>query len=529
MPKYFKFINSKNKTITIDKYDNFGIPNVIRFSFLNINKTQLNVKETNIHLAKSKNGGSYLINDLTIDNYHEIRVHRRRREIYKFLDKESLNIGAFSQDCFSIYKSLENLSLSQMKKLKDVPKMITFNNQLFSEKILNIRYYANYIHDKPIFSEKEFICCTIYCILQLLELNAQLGLIAEFFSMSLTIKEEDNLDFDRKINLLYGYFRKSSEDAILIKDCKIINFNKINKNCAYSKAHDFIKNIMENITLNSKLFKFFYLCNSGCCSNRLIKDQTTFKLSMISEKIIKSHLIKLLPECCFSFYNPNENACRITFTEDRVSFLNEGALFSKKKDELDELLLINDDIKCEYTIPLVMIILHEYYGHSKNAYHYKKTISPNYINSNDKFTFSDELENEKLTKTCKIKKYSLSMNGECGRTLEFIISPDRKIIYTLKFSYISMENLLNVNLWISNTFDQLNDAVNIIINQNQITFDEEKLKTFLPGFPEDISSVEKVSPIEQIFYNSDDNYDSDDFKYAKIAQNKKIYFRDWKV
>ena len=38
LPKYFNFIDHNNKTIKIDKYDNFGIPNVIRFSFINIEK-----------------------------------------------------------------------------------------------------------------------------------------------------------------------------------------------------------------------------------------------------------------------------------------------------------------------------------------------------------------------------------------------------------------------------------------------------------------------------------------------------------
>jgi hypothetical protein len=88
--------------IKIDKYDNFGIPNVIRFSFINIEKKQLNIEETNIHLASSKNSGSYLISDFTINNFHEIRVHRRRRMLYKFLDDNSLNIDNFSEKCLDI-------------------------------------------------------------------------------------------------------------------------------------------------------------------------------------------------------------------------------------------------------------------------------------------------------------------------------------------------------------------------------------------------------------------------------------------
>ena len=172
---------------------------------------------------------------------------------------------------------------------------------------------------------------------------------------------------------------------------------------------------MENISLSSKLFKYFYLCNSGCGANRLIKDQTSFKLSMISENVIKAHLIKLLPEACFRYYNKDSEICAVTFTEDKVAFFNEGNLFNKSPEELDDLLINNNDDDCKYTIPLVMIILHEYYGHAKNAYHSKKVKSPNFLNSNENFTYS----NEDIKKESKIKRYNLSfLGGETGRTLE---------------------------------------------------------------------------------------------------------------
>ena len=146
LPKYFNFIDNNNKIIKIDKYENFGIPNVIRFSFINIEKMQLNVEDSNIHLARSNNSGSYLIGDFTINNFHEISIHRRRRNLYKFLNDSSLNINDFSENCLNIYymnkEKYENLPNSQYKQyLSKIYNQITFDYNAFTDKILNIRYY----------------------------------------------------------------------------------------------------------------------------------------------------------------------------------------------------------------------------------------------------------------------------------------------------------------------------------------------------------------------------------------------------
>mgnify|MGYP006873040875 CR=1 FL=1 len=348
----------------------------------------------------------------------------------------------------------------------------------------------------------------------------------EFFEMSLKILKEENLTYETKINLLFGFFRKSSERVICFPDCEIVNFKKINKESAYFKAHQFVKSIMEKISLHSKLFKYFYLGNSGCGENRLIKDRRSFRLSMMPEDIIKAHLIKLLPDACFRYYEKDGIASAVTFTEDKVAFFNEGNLFKESYEELEDLLLKNNDNDCKYTIPLTMIILHEYYGYSKNAYHYPKVKSPNYINSNDNFTFS----NEDTKKISEIKKYSLPIIvGENGRALDFFISSDKKIIYTLKFSYISMKELLDVNLWISKDFSELNKIVNEKIRDNDLKFDNKQFKKLLPEFPEEEEDIiDKVNANQQVTYSSDENYDSDDFRMAEI-KNKTNYFRDVKI
>ena len=113
----------------------------------------------------------------------------------------------------------------------------------------------------------------------------------------------------------------------------------------------------------------------------------------------------------------------MTFSEGKVSFFNEVNLLNNSFKELDNLLLKNNDNDCKYTMPLVMIILQELYGYTKNDYHYKKVVPQNFLNGK-----------ENIKKESTIKKYSLSFQGvENGRILEIFISSNKKIIYTLKF------------------------------------------------------------------------------------------------
>lgn len=533
LPKFFNFIDSDNNIKKLDKFDYFGIPNVLRFSFLNVNKNQINAKETNIHLAKTRNSGSYTISNFNIDNFHEIRIHRRRREKYTFMDEYSLNINEYFDCCNDAYNFInENYSNFNDEKQDEVSQKLKFNYDSFTEKILNIRLYSKYIHEGKRLTEKDFKCCVIYGFVQIIKDEFKINVATDFYKMSLKIMNYTNLSYEKKINLLFGYYRMCNEKNIYINDCEIVNFHEINKNSAYYKAWDFLKKIINMISIKSKLFTFFYLCNSGSGSNRLYADTTTFKLSMISEKTIKAHIIKLLPEAVFRYYYSKGNECGVTFTEDKITFLNEGNLFrGQSKKELKKLLLEQEDKEYKYSMPLLMALLHEIYGHAKNAYHYKSVYSPNRVLSNDNFIFGEDLNVS--TGITNLKKYFLCFEGESGRALEFFISSQKEIIYALKFSFFPMKDLFNIDLWVDSNFDKLNKIVNDkIVSNNLITISDEEMTKLLPGFPEENKYVETIVQVNQtIEYVSDNDYDNDDFKYDKINEikiNKRI-LRDWKI
>jgi len=161
-----------------------------------------------------------------------------------------------------------------------------------------------------------------------------------------------------------------------------------------------------------------------------------------------------------------------------------------------------------------MIFLHDYYGFTK----YAKKIEPlNFLNVYKKFSLSKE----DIKKELIIKEYSLSISGEkSGWTLEFFISSDKKIIYILKFSYISMKELLDMNLWVGNNFYELNKIVNEKIKASSLMIDNEQLNKVLPGFPEENDIIEKVNIIESDIYSSDENSDSDNLRLTEIKIKK---------
>ena len=91
-----------------------------------------------------------------------------------------------------------------------------------------------------------------------------------------------------------------------------------------------------------------------------------------------------------------------------------------------------------------------------------------------------------------------------------------------------MKELLDVNLWISKDFSELNKIINEKIKINDLKFDYKKFNKLLPGFPEEENIIEKINNNEQVTYSSDDDYDSDDYRMAEI-KNKTNYSRDVKI
>lgn len=526
LPKKFEFIKD-DKIIKLNQFDKFGLKNVQRITLLNVHKNQLNSKVSKIHLAKKNNSGSYLISKFTIDKKEEIRLHRTRREKYEV--HKDMDITPFENDIKDIENIIQN---DNYRKLKN-NLLIEFNNKPLSDDfktlVENIRNYVRFNQKSNVLNEMHYKSCLIF-LLHKLE-KKSIGLYINVINKYNEIRDEINLSWDCKINLLFGYYQgmiNPPENNNFIEP-ELINLKTCLKESAYFNAYNLLKNIIYNISSNSKLFGYFYLCNSGSGCNRFYKNVVSFKLSMVSEKIIKNHLEKLIPEAIYRYSYPKSNEYGFTLTKDGVMFINDGKIFSQDSDNiLRSQLLQKEDKEYKYSIPILMSILHELFAHFKNMLREKNATSPTHMNS-VQFTFNNEKVKQPNIEELTFENYYINSSGENGRSLEFFISENINIIYILKFSCLPFKELSSYKIWIARDFSNLIEIVEKKSKGYDIDFKKHSLANFpVKALEDELELVEENVDYE---YSSDCEYDKNDYKLEQnlsCDENERKNHKPWK-
>ena len=230
-----------------------------------------------------------------------------------------------------------------------------------------------------------------------------------------------------------------------------------------------------------------------------MEKEISYKLSLLSERKIKDILISLIPKFILresqqtdynAYYSPNS----------RLIIINENNCFNFSINMGNENLIEKEDLTGKYTIPLLLVFMHEIFGHANHAFRERIKLGKEHSPTN----LSIKKENEFI-------HYFIDYKGESGRAVEFYISPFEEIIIYLKFSGDDFSELLDINKWIQNNFSEINRIVmkKIILNNfNTIGIN-------LEGFP---------TPAE----NEDDIYDSDEeynFHHKSIITFKTDYFK----
>ena len=285
----------------------------------------------------------------------------------------------------------------------------------------------------------------------------------------------------------------------------ILFFSDINKKSAYYNSYQLLKEIVENINSNSYIFDLLYMINSGTGTNKLA-NEITFKMSLLSEEKIKKELKSLLPKFIFRESMPgNYNAYYSPYS--KLVSVNENSYFNFSIDEGEKMLIENDDIDCKYTIPLLILFMHEFLGHGKHAFKnnlkFGREHSPTHVTINYK--------NNPTT-------FYTENKGESGRLVELFISPYEEIIYYMKYSQDNLKELMDYNLWVSSTMDRLNYIVSEKIIATNFDFEKERKKnkgTLLQNFPIPSDNKEEIS-------DSDEEYDDQGSNFLAEKSDKKI-------
>lgn len=525
LPTKFEFIKEDNTKIDLKEFDKFGLKNIQRITLLNVKKNQINSKVSKIHLAQNNNSGSYLISRITIDKKETIRLHRTRRE--KYNDLIDLDISQYENYINNIYKYLEGISINQNIKtciIQEFDQNKPSNDYI--NKIRNIRKYVRFNQKSDnLLTELHYKSCLIYILYRLNKLSNLDYLY--ILLKNKEIKDEKDLGWSCKINILFSFSKitKIPPDGHSV-DPDLIIFKKCMEGCAYSNAFKLLKDIIHNITADSKLFGYFYLCNSGNGCNRFFKNVISFKLSMVSEKIVKNHLEKIIPEAIFRYSYLKSNGYGFVLNKDGFMGINDGKIFSQDSDDiLRKQLLESQDIDCKFTIPILMSFFHELYAHGKNMLNNRNPSSPTHINSITKFKFNEPI-NKNVLEEVPLQKYYINTSGESGRTLEFFISEDIKIIYALKFSCISLKELDSYKIWIGKDFSNLIKIVKKKTENYKYDFKKHSLAYFPTPIFE--GELEEVDGQEEYIYWSDNDYDQEDYKLDKVEFKTKKKNKNWR-
>jgi len=310
---------------------------------------------------------------------------------------------------------------------------------------------------------------------------------------------------------LYSIIKKnSSNNYKCLKNLskynqKIIDINSSSETNPYHKAIKFLENVADNLNEDSALFDLLLQYNSGISDdikllfkrknkknqeNKL--DCSKYELSMQTVKEVVNHLKDILPSFIIR-YTANNDVYAFYSCLNDVIFLNEQKTFNNSN-----IIELNDtDMDMDgYTLPIVIILLHECWGHKKVlSSNNKKRDSPirNYIKSQN---FNEEQIYLIDEKTGEIK-------GESGLGIEFLITGVKynNIFskYLLSNKDENNDNLLNVKLWVQSDFKEFQQ----LLSKNIEELYEDDIDSLLNKNREDDDSINDRR-LNSITYYEDD-------------------------
>ena len=476
-----------HKNLTLDKFDNYGLSHRKKINVINIEKNFAKEYVKNITLDSD----SYKIcsrikeNGEIASSIHELKLDEK-------LNLEKSKIKANANDIKKIYKFfnefINNKSIECLEKYKSLNNENVFEN--FKREYIYVNKSYN---DIPEITENDIIKVK-ECLLKLIIHN----FFIDFSKMKTTKNQKNNINnmiikvinnftsiiddienFTKKLDspiihkfrlyrsTLYNVFsiiKKTSDKIICLQilskyNQKIKNLKRASKNSPFKQATMFMKNIAKNLNEDSCILDLLLQYNSGISNDvdllrrkrKKYKDNDTkYELSMLTVKEVAKHLEEIIPDFIVRYTNDDDIYAFYSSLND-IIFFNDKKTFKNEK-------INNYNGYDQYTLPIVILLIHECWGHRKVALSNTiKKNSPirNYLINKD----FEEDENIIYDKTGKVK-------GESGFELEYLITGIKynNILseYLLKTNATNNSNLLDVSLWIQPNFTEFQN----ILKQN---------------------------------------------------------------
>lgn len=473
---------------TIDRFDRYKLEHRKKINIINIEKSIFNQFIKYIKLDSN----SYKI-CARIDNKGEIST-----SVYELLLQEKINSKIFSlkanvADFNKIFKLLTEIKNKKkpLSYIKEKYKCLD-DDEAFKKFITNYEYIEKSyleiptINDNDVNILKEYLLKLIikYFFIDIDKFQSQaekddinelilivanniISIINDIENFSLYQEKSTIIKFRLYRSTLYNIYSiinevksdKYSRLKMLSKyNQEIINLKKSSNDNPYYKAIIFLKDIAHNLNEHSCLFDLLLQYNSGISNDmdllrrkrkKYEDNDTKYELTMLTVKEVVNHLEEMIPEF----------VVRYTCNDDTYSFyssLNDLIFFNEKKT-LENDVIKNIDGFDKYTLAIVILFLHECWGHRKVALSSKINKDSPIRNC---LISEDFEENEIVIKDDKTKK----VKGESGLEIEYLITgvkyDNLYTKYLLNSHDINNGNLLNVQLWIQPTFDEFRNLMN---------------------------------------------------------------------
>ena len=339
--------------------------------------------------------------------------------------------------------------------------------------------------------------CEILYLIQFIE---SLKSFNEIYENNISEITKANMIVKDKIFIIKAYNQKfidSFKSGETITYISLLEVDKINESNSYKMAINFIREIIENLKEESRLFEAFLYLDSESIINILLenedgKNPNEFGINMSNINDIKNKLRKLIPKyiirikTTMKFNSSFDN-------NSKLMFLNESSVFSKSKKFSNSTtdmtgLFENNKFRERYIIPILIEMLYQIFGHGKKWFINKKSSSPDvYRNSQNNYKrFSIS------------KKVGNKIYPESGILLENFISENKVIMKWLKTIHKNEEvkKVLNVDLWVDKDFSKLERIIEIFIKSDE-AFDPKNTSIY--------NTITHKNDIHYTYIDSDDD------------------------
>ena len=495
-------------------FDTFGNKQRKRIGLINIDPQKLLL--VNEVLKKYPNF------ELSKDNSYEliIRIPANKDIQYSITDFETMNMYGLKakeppkkyslENKESIYRSLLSFggeffsSLLNEKNINEIKnKIADLSKKYYDLKLIVMPYYENILNYETLQDKDIDIFIENFYFLELQR-------------MELLIHSEDDVDEELQSILIYinkfnkkyyGYISEISKlsinimDKLLLIKCyhKIlldsimtnneVNFmntmivEKISEYNSYKKAINFVKDIIYNLTEDSRLFEIFLYLDSNAIENLFEKNEVTFEyfednygrkkkieykkhpteygtnMSTVDE--VKNHLLKLMPRYIVRI-NSDLKFNASYDDKTKIMIINEKKLFNKDSDILTNFFEDNK-FNEKFVLPISIEILHELCGHGK------KRLINEHEGSTEEYRDS-KCDYRRCNVMKKVDNSKKIKYPESGIVLENYISNNKKVIKWLK-KYQNKEGeikqIKNVELWVGKDFNILESKIIEFINSSE--------------------------------------------------------------